>query len=107
MRRMRPGLVAVVLVGLVSLAGCVGSSGVAPSAGVFSAPRIRPGAHRGIHRIKHVVVIMQENRSFDSYFGTYPGADGLPRKDGQFTVCVPDPARGGCTKPHHASHELK
>ena len=31
-----------------------------------------------IHKIKHVVVIMQENRSFDSYFGTYPGADGFP-----------------------------
>jgi phospholipase C len=25
-----------------------------------------------------VIVIMQENRSFDSYFGTYPGADGIP-----------------------------
>jgi len=23
--------------------------------------------------IKHIVVIMQENRSFDNYFGTYPG----------------------------------
>ncbi len=32
----------------------------------------------GIHKIKHVVVIMQENRSFDSYFGTFPGADGIP-----------------------------
>ena len=40
----------------------------------------------GIHRIKHVVIIMQENRSFDSYFGTYPGADGIPAG-----VCVPDP----------------
>ena len=27
----------------------------------------------GIHKIKHVIVIEQENRSFDSYFGTYPG----------------------------------
>ncbi len=54
-----------------------------------------------IHRIRHVVVIMQENRSFDSYFGTYPGADGLPTKNGQFTVCVPDPARGGCDRPYH------
>ena len=27
----------------------------------------------GIHKIRHVVLIMQENRSFDSYFGTYPG----------------------------------
>ncbi len=32
----------------------------------------------GIHKIKHVIVIQQENRSFDSYFGTYPGADGIP-----------------------------
>jgi phospholipase C len=32
----------------------------------------------GIHKIQHVIVIMQENRSFDSYFGTYPGADGIP-----------------------------
>ncbi len=32
-------------------------------------------------KIKHIVVIMQENRSFDSYFGTYPGADGFPRQN--------------------------
>ncbi|TMM06111.1 MAG: hypothetical protein E6G10_01015, partial [Actinobacteria bacterium] len=49
----------------------------------------------GIHKIRHVVIIMQENRSFDSYFGTYPGADGLPRDaQGNFTVCSPDPATG-------------
>ena len=53
----------------------------------------------GIEKIKHVVVIMQENRSFDSYFGTYPGADGIPRG-----VCVPDP-RGGCLKPYHVSKD--
>ncbi len=28
---------------------------------------------QGIQKIQHVIVIMQENRSFDSYFGTYPG----------------------------------
>jgi phospholipase C len=44
---------------------------------------------------------MQENRSFDEYFGLYPGADGLPRQNGQFTVCVPDPANGGCIRPYH------
>src|ERR1041384_7655419 len=53
------------------------------------------GVATGIHRISHVVVIMQENRSFDSYFGTFPGADGIPRG-----VCVPDP-RGGCVRPFH------
>ena len=28
--------------------------------------------------IKHFIVMMQENHTFDNYFGTYPGADGLP-----------------------------
>jgi phospholipase C len=27
-------------------------------------------------KIQHIVFIIKENRSFDSYFGTYPGADG-------------------------------
>src|SRR6478735_8050254 len=40
-----------------------------------------PAPLTGIHKIRHVIVVMQENRSFDSYFGTYPGADGLPRSD--------------------------
>jgi phospholipase C len=50
----------------------------------------------GIHKIQHVIVIMQENRSFDSYFGTYPGANGIPAG-----VCVPDPLNGGCVAPFH------
>jgi phospholipase C len=57
----------------------------------------------GMHKIRHVIVIMQENRSFDSYFGTYPGADGLPAENGHFTVCVPDPERGACDRPYHDS----
>ena len=56
---------------------------------------------RGIHKIRHIVIIMQENRSFDSYFGTYPGADGLPVKNGHFTVCVPDPRTHRCDRPYH------
>lgn len=54
-----------------------------------------------IHKIKHVVIIMQENRSFDQYFGTYPGAAGIPAG-----VCVPDPKNGGCVKPFHDSANL-
>ncbi len=39
---------------------------------------------------------MQENRSFDSYFGTFPGADGIPND-----VCVSDGRRHAtCTRPH-------
>jgi phospholipase C len=55
----------------------------------------------GIHKIKHVIVVMQENRSFDSYFGTYPGAAGIPMSNGVPTVCVPNPTGGGCTMPYH------
>ncbi len=52
-------------------------------------------------KIKHVVIIMQENRSFDHYFGTYPGADGIPMKDGVPTVCGVQPGKGECVKPYH------
>ena len=60
---------------------------------------------QGIHKIKHVIIIMQENRSFDSYFGTFPGADGLPTKDGAFTVCNPDPKTGQCISPYHDTND--
>jgi phospholipase C len=55
-----------------------------------------------IHRIKHVVIIMQENRSFDTYFGTYPGVDGIPHG-----ACVPDlnPANP-CIAPFHDAADL-
>jgi phospholipase C len=56
--------------------------------------------------IQHVVVIMQENRSFDQYFGTFPGADGIPMQDGVPTVCVPDPLTNQCVKPFHNSDDL-
>ena len=60
---------------------------------------------QGIHKIKHVIIIMQENRSFDSYFGTFPGVDGLPTKDGAFTVCNPDPRIGQCMGPYHDTND--
>jgi phospholipase C len=49
----------------------------------------------GLEKIQHFVFIMQENRSFDSYFGTYPGADGLPPN-----VCLPS-VEGTCVAPFH------
>ena len=63
-------------------------------------------AAKGIAKIRHVVVIMQENRSFDSYFGTFPGADGIPASHGQFTVCLPNPATKVCEKPYHDSADI-
>ena len=62
-------------------------------------------ANDGIHKIKHVVIIMQENRSFDSYFGTFPGADGIPMRDGLPQVCVPDSETSTCVRPYHDSSD--
>jgi phospholipase C len=45
------------------------SNGVLPTAGGL------PGA-KGSTPISHVVVIIQENRSFDNFFATFPGANG-------------------------------
>ena len=46
--------------------------------------------------IKHVIVIMQENRSFDQYFGTYPGADGIPPG-----TCLPSASTRSCVPSFH------
>jgi phospholipase C len=50
--------------------------------------------------IKHFIFLMQENHSFDNYFGTYPGADGIPTG-----VCMPvdpfDSTNANCVKPFH------
>ena len=49
----------------------------------YIAPGTEPNlSHRDLVRllqqkVKYVFVLYQENRSFDSYFGTFPGAEGL------------------------------
>jgi Phosphoesterase family len=87
------GIVVASLQLLLPLAACAGNPSTANST-------------TGIHKIQHIIVIMQENRSFDSYFGTYPGADGIPMKNGIPTVCVNDPKTGQCVKPYHNTQDL-
>src|SRR5262245_32326847 len=98
-RRMRRKPVYITLALVVAFCAAVGL--------VVCADRVRPTPTvgsaeassttlRGIHRIKHVIMIMQENRSFASYFGTYPGADGIPMKDGVSTVCLPTDSGRRC-----------
>ena len=87
------------LIAVSSLLVLVASAG-APSIVPLIGVRSSGAALTGIHKIRHVVVIMQENRSFDSYFGTFPGANGIPMSNGQPTVCVPDPQSGGCQRPY-------
>jgi phospholipase C len=64
---------------------------------VSGAGPIRPE----LGKIQHIVIIMQENRSFDHYFGTFPGADGIPMTNGVPSVCVMDAASKVCVKPFH------
>jgi phospholipase C len=49
--------------------------------------------------IQHLLVLMQENHTFDNYFGTYPGADGLPNNV-QMPVDPAKPAAGVVTPWH-------
>src|SRR2546430_8465215 len=43
--------------------------------------------------IQHVFVVMKENHAFDNYFGSFPGADGIPSE-----ASVPD-GNGGSIAP--------
>jgi phospholipase C len=60
--------------------------------------------------IKHIVLVMQENRSFDHYFGTFPGARGfndptaIRLPTGRPVFQQPDPANpDGYLEPWHMS----
>jgi phospholipase C len=51
----------------------------------------------GLDKVQHIIWIIQENHSFDNYFGTYPGADGIPPN-----TCLPVmPGSKQCVKPFH------
>jgi len=62
---------------------------------VRTQPAPPPVAPPGLEKIQQFVFIMQENRSFDHYFGTYPGAEGMPPG-----VCLPNGA-GPCVALYH------
>jgi phospholipase C len=83
---------------MVTLAGCH-SHRPGPAQPLVAGPSAA-AASAGITKIKHVVFITQENRSFDSYFGTFPGADGIPRVPHAARPCLPT-GHGGCVRPFH------
>ncbi len=62
---------------------------------------------RAREKIEHLIFIVQENRSFDHYFGTYPGAEGIPMtKEGRPKPCIPDPILGHCVRPYRSHRQL-
>ena len=58
------------------LVGCGGSHASGGSASFL--PALRPATGTGNY-INHVVVLIQENRTYDNLFATYPGGDGAKR----------------------------
>ena len=57
------------------LAGCAGIGG----SSALESPSLLPARHASGSPIQHVVVLIQENRSFDNLFAGFPGADGATR----------------------------
>src|SRR4051812_10327763 len=89
-RRTRTGIVAFLLI--VAVVGLliwqpwkssdggktVGTGTTSPS----GSPSGRPTVNGKKNPIKHVVFLVKENRTFDNYFGQYPGADGATEGKG-------------------------
>ncbi len=62
---------------IVFIAGCSGGgSGGGSSAVPPSGADPSPTPPKAPSPLKHIVIMIQENRSFDNFFATYPGADG-------------------------------
>ena len=65
------------------------------------------GVPTGIRKLDHLVFIVQENRSFDHYFGTFPGANGFPRDaQGRIDVCIPNQFLGHCSRPYKSAQQV-
>ncbi|HWU31480.1 MAG TPA: alkaline phosphatase family protein, partial [Marmoricola sp.] len=62
-------------------AAVVGSGGLLPSSADASSAYVLPRGFNGdMSDLRHVVIVMQENRSFDQYFGAMPGVRGFGDK---------------------------
>jgi phospholipase C len=90
-------------------AGAAGLAGVLPESLARAATVSRPRSF-DLSQVKHVVFLMQENRSFDHYFGTFPGVRGyndptaIRLPTGRSVFQQPDPANpDGFLEPYHMS----
>jgi len=62
-----------VALGALAVSGCAGSASLPKG---VTEPAVRSAAASSPSPIQHVVVAIQENRTFNDFFATYPGADG-------------------------------
>jgi phospholipase C len=91
-----------------TVAGAAGLAGVLPE-NLARAATASPKPF-DLSQVKHLVFQMQENRSFDHYFGTFPGARGfndptaIRLPNGRSVFQQPDPANpDGYLEPWHMS----
>ena len=91
-----------------AVAGAAGLAGVLPE-NLAKAATASPRKF-DLSQVKHLVFLMQENRSFDHYFGTFPGARGfndptaIRLPTGRPVFQQPDPANpDGYLEPWHMS----
>ncbi|HUZ25347.1 MAG TPA: phospholipase C, phosphocholine-specific [Streptosporangiaceae bacterium] len=72
--------------GAAVVTGAAVAASVTPAAAALADPAVRRGRHGDIRDIKHVVILTQENRSFDHYFGSLRGVRGFADRS---TVTLP------------------
>ncbi len=96
-----------VIMGAAAVAGMAGMSGLLPKNLMAAAGAAEPASF-DLSQIKHVVYVMQENRSFDHYFGTFPGVRGfddptaMTLANGSSVFQQPDPSNPlGYLEPFH------
>ncbi|MCL2448127.1 MAG: hypothetical protein FWD17_04180, partial [Polyangiaceae bacterium] len=57
--------------------------------------------------IKHVIVVIKENHTFDNYFGSFPGANGTLNAQGQNVCRTTSGGTGACAEaPDAPTHDL-
>lgn len=79
---------------LVACVGC-GSNGVPASPSTAAAHFVQPLATSSKSPIQHIVLIVQENRSFNDFFATFPGADGTTTGQGEANPNCSPPIQAG------------
>ena len=65
------------LIRAAAVTGAVAVVPAGPAAGALAGTGVKRKRHGDIRDIKHVVILMQENRSFDHYFGSLRGVRGF------------------------------
>jgi phospholipase C len=109
MRRLLPRLHGPVRAGAIVLAMAAPLllvSLTAPLAPAREGDPAAPSGPEGIFKLDHLIFIVQENRSFDHYFGTYPGADGIDFRGGKPANCIPDPILDRMSCGYHSTADL-